>query len=288
MSRRGERVTEGLLCAAAYVAAAAILLILLFLVVFSTPLLREGGLGTLLGWSWRPDHEEYGVLTMVVGSLVLSGVALSIAFPLAIGTCLFVHGLGPPRLARVVFAVVSFMTSIPTVVYAFVAVLYLVPLVRRITAGSGFSVIAASFTLALLILPTIVLLVDASWRGLEPELRTTGAALGLNRTQVLLRLLLPASGPGLAVAAVLGFGRAIGDTMIALLVSGNAPQLPHSPGDSIRALTAHVALVFEVDTQSGLYHSIFACGLILLLTTASVNLAARRLGAGRTEVADAR
>jgi phosphate transport system permease protein len=270
----------GLLRAAAFAAGAAIVLILAFLAAFTLPLLQDGGLLRLLTWDWRPDRGQHGVLPMVVGSLLLATAAMLLALPLAIGVCLFVHGLGPRRLGRLLFAVVAFMTGIPTVVYAFVAVLYLVPLVRQLShgAGSGYSLLAAACTLALLVLPTLVLVIDASWRGIAPSLLQTGEALGLSRTQVLLHLVLPLSWRGLAVAAVLAFGRAIGDTMIALLVAGNAAQLPHSPLDPVRALTAHIALVFEVDTQSQLYWSIFACGLILLLVTAAVNLAARWLG----------
>lgn len=276
--RLREWALEAFMRAAAAFSVAAILAILLFLAYSASPLLK-GGLGEILRWEWRPHLGAYGILPMVVGSLCLSLLALGAAFPAAVGICLFAHGLGPPRLGRFVFAVISFMTSIPTVVYAFVSAILLVPLIRELSANtvSGYSLLAATVTLSVLILPTIVLLIDAWWRGLEPEMRMTGAALGLTRAQTLIWILLPLSSRALGIAAVLGFGRAVGDTMISLLVAGNAAQLPASPLDSVRTLTAHIALMSEVDTQSLLYHSIFACGLFLFALTALLNLTARRL-----------
>lgn len=268
--------------AMAWAVGAAFVLILLFLALFTLPLLLQGNLDELLTWTWRPRTGDYGILPMVVGSLVLATLALAIAFPLALGTCAFVHGLGPRWLARPVHAVLHFMTGIPTIVYAFASVIYLVPFARRLTEGSGYGLLAAALTLALLVLPTVALLIDAGFGAAAPGLRVTGAALGLKRSQQLVFVLLPLSRRALSAALALGFGRAIGDTMIALLVAGNAPQLPDSPTASFRVLTAHIALIFDVDTQSSLYRSIFACGLVLLLVTAAVHLTARQLAAPRT------
>jgi phosphate transport system permease protein len=170
------------------------------------------------------------------------------------------------------------MTSIPTIVYAFVSAVALVPLVRDVFAtGSGYSLLTATVVLAVLILPTIVLLIHAYWRGLGDSIPTTCAALGLTRAQQLFRVLVPLSGRGLSVAAILGLGRAIGDTMVALLLSGNAPQVPGSLLESMRTLTAHIAMTLQTDTESTAFLSVFAAGLILLLLTVGLNLAARFL-----------
>ena len=170
------------------------------------------------------------------------------------------------------------MTSIPTIVYAFVSAMVLVPLMRDLfTRGSGFSLIAAAIVLSVLILPTIVLLIHVHWQGMKSNLHIPCAVLGLSQSQEIFWVLIPASSRALAVAAILGFARAIGDTMISLLLAGNAPQLPDSFFDSVRTLTAHIALVVATDPESSAYHSVFACGLILLLLTAVLNLAARWL-----------
>ncbi|MBN1443030.1 MAG: ABC transporter permease subunit [Planctomycetes bacterium] len=267
---------EGSLLLAALASACAVLLILAFLVYFSLPLFRPGAIAGILSGRWQPVGGEFGILPMLAGSLLIASLALAIAFPLALGVCAFVQGLGPPALARPVLAAVHFMTSIPTIVYSFVSVILLVPALRSAFAGrGGFSILTASLVLSVLILPTIVLLVHASWSGLGPSVRMTCAALGLSRTQEIFRVLVPVSSRSLVVAAILALGRALGDTMVSLLLAGNSPQWPSSILDSARTLTAHIAMVLAVDSQSPAYLSIFSSGLILLLVTASLTLAVR-------------
>jgi phosphate transport system permease protein len=160
----------------------------------------------------------------------------------------------------------------------------LVPLVREgFGRGSGFCILSATLVLSVLILPTIVLLVHAQMRSVRAQTRPTCAALGLAARQEVLLVTLPLTVRGIVTAGILGFGRAIGDTMIALMVAGNAPQTPTSMFDSIRTLTAHIALVVATDSQSAMYRSIFAAGIILFIITAVVNLSARRLAGIMTE-----
>lgn len=276
--RRRKHLAEWLLGAAAVVSAAAVLGILLFLAWFCLPLLRGGA--DVWSWEWAPFRGRYGILTMVVGSLLLSLGALAVAFPVGIAISAFAHGLGPRVLGRFVLGVVYVMTGIPTIVYAFVSAMLLVPFVREgFAEGSGYSLLTAVPVLGALILPTVVLLVHAHWRGMGQELDVTTAAIGLSRTQALLYVILPLSKRGLLLAGILGFARAVGDTMIALVLSGNAAQVPSSPLDSVRALTAHVALFHSTDSQDPGYASIFAAGLILLLLTGILGLLARSLQA---------
>lgn len=274
--QRAERLVEHLLGAAAWISGAAVLAILAFLLWFSLPVLR--GEADIWTWDWRPFHGHYGILPMIVGSLALSVLALVLAFPLALGVCAFVHGLGPPRLGRLLLRCVHLMTGIPTIVYAFVSAMIMVPFVREVFAtGSGYSWLTASLVLSVLVLPTIVLLIHAHWLSMAPSLGLTCEALGLTRAQALRHVLVPLSRNGLLLAGIMGFARAIGDTMIALLLSGNAPQVPHGPLDAMRALTAHIALVHATDSQDAAYASIFAAGLLLLAMTGLLGIAARAL-----------
>ncbi|MEA3363158.1 MAG: ABC transporter permease subunit [Thermodesulfobacteriota bacterium] len=264
---------ETLLQSATIFSALIVLALFGFLVYFTLPLFADGQFSELFSVHWRPFHGEFGLLSMIVGTLVLAISALLIAYPVGLGICLFVHGLGPSWLARPVLLLIHGMTGVPTVVYGFVAVFLLVPLLRdNFSYGSGFSLLAASLTLSVLILPTVVLLINSQLQQVIPTLRVTAVALGISRVQELTRISLPAASYGLLAAAILGFGRAVGDTLIALMIAGNAAQIPESAFDSIRTLTAHIALVVATDSQSTIYHSLFACGLILFLTTASVNL----------------
>ncbi len=265
--------TEGLLRGAAIFSALIVLLLFGFLAYFTLPLFAEGQFVELFSTHWRPFYGEFGILPMLVGTLALAISALLFAYPVGLGICLFVHGVGPARLARPALILIHCMTGIPTVVYGFVAVFLLVPLLRNSFAhGTGFSLLAASLTLSIMILPTIVLLINSQLQQIVPTLRLTAAALGISRVQELSRISLPAASYGLLAAAILGFGRAVGDTLIALMVAGNAAQIPDSVFSSIRTLTTHIALVVATDSQSTTYHSLFAAGMILFLTTALINV----------------
>ncbi len=265
--------------ASACVSAAAVAAIFLFLIWFSLPLLNGETSAKLLTWDWRPFQGRFGILPMALDSLLLAVPALLLAFPVSIGVCCFAHGMGPPGPARLVLGVVKLMTGAPTVVYGFVGVFVLVPLLRGVfREGSGFCWLAAVIGLAVLILPTIVLMLHSQFMLVGPQVEITAAALGMTPAQRLLHLVIPASGRGFAAAAVLGFGRALGDTMIPLMLAGNAPQVPGSIFDSIRAMTAHIALVVAADSQSLAYLSLFACGVILFLGALLVNLGLHMLG----------
>lgn len=265
----------------ALLASCAVLALFGFLLYFCLPLLEPGALGDLLTTDWRPFQGSFGILPMAVGSLALALSAVPLAFPVAVGVCCFMHGAGPTRAGRVVLRTVQLMTSVPTVVYGFVAVFVLVPLLRNVFHhGSGFSWLAATLGLAVLILPTMILMIHGQFEVVEPRIRLTATALGLTRAQQLVHLVIPLSRRGFASALILGFGRAVGDTMIPLMLSGNAPQIPGSVFDSIRALTAHIALVVATDSQSLAYLSLFAAGLFLFVTTAGVTLGLRWIQGG--------
>ena len=122
-----------------------------FCSIFCLPLLHADVLGQLLDWSWKPFQGHFGILAMIAASFVLACSAMLLAFPLGAGICCFAHGMGPPRLARLVLRTIQLMTSVPTVVYGFVAVFVLVPLLRGVFHhGSGFSWLAALLGLAVL------------------------------------------------------------------------------------------------------------------------------------------
>ena len=265
-----------LLFLATAISALSVLAIFGFLLWFSLPVFRGDMLASLLSWHWRPLSGEFGILPMLVGSLCLSFSAMLLAYPLALGVCCFAHGAGPARAARPLMRVVRFMTSVPTVVYGLVSVFLLVPLIRNAFSGSGFSWLAAGLVLAVLVIPTIVLIIDARLSQVQAGIGLSAAALGLSPIQQLLRLTLPLSVRGLGVAAALGFGRAIGDTLIPLMLAGNAARPPHSLLDPLRTLTAHIALVVATDSQSLVYGSLFACGVVLFLVSLLINLGLRR------------
>jgi len=272
-----------LLCAG-LVSSLVVAAIFVFLIYFTMPIITQGELLKLMFSNWRPLAGEFGIFPMIVGSLCLGTSAILVAYPLGVGICCFAYSLGPRLLARWVMAIIDFMTSVPTVVYGFVSVFLLVPVVRQcFQHGTGFSWLSASVTLTVLVLPTIVLLIHTQLQQINPQMELTATALGMSKGQTLLWVILPQASRGLVAAGILGFCRALGDTIISLMLAGNAAQFPHSLLDSIRTLTAHIALVVATDVHSAAYHSLFLAGLVLLTISVFVNIAIRWI-VGRSTV----
>lgn len=260
-------------------------MVLLFLMIFAFAMpvfLRGGEGGGPFSWTWSPGQGRFGILPMAAGSLAMGVTAAVPGW--CMGVCLCCWLLSPDTGSRIglfrrlVGGMVRVMTAIPTVVYGFAAVFLLAPAIRRGLGGSGFSWLTASVMLSLLILPTVVLVLQA---GLAPRLQAVelpGRAMGLTRLQLLWHVVLPSSRATLLSAAVLGFGRAVGDTMLPLMLAGNAPVPPDSMLSSLRTLTAHMALVTSNEVGGAAYDSLFMAGLILLLVNAAVSLCLRRMG----------
>ncbi len=271
-----------LLRAAVCTALTGIALLFGMIAAFALPVLVDGSTGGPFSWTWLPSSGHFGILPMLCGSLLLSLSALLLAWPLALGICCRLYlGEGRPGqrgLTALLRGLVRGMTAIPTVVYGFAALFLLTPLIREgLDQGAGLCWLSAALVLALLILPTMVLVMEA---GLRPRLETlhlSAASLGLTRLQTLGFLALPSARRSLISAAVLGFGRAAGDTLVSLMLAGNAPQLPASLYESLRTLTAHMALVTANEVGGAAYNSLFAAGALLLVVNASISLLARRL-----------
>lgn len=259
------------------------LLLFFMLVAFSLPVFLHGGeSGGPFSWTWSPGSGHFGILPMAVSSLA---IGITAAIPgWGLGVCLCCWLLSPKTgmrqglLRTFTAALVRVMTAIPTVVYGFAAIFLLSPAIRRAFGGSGLSWLTASAMLSLLILPTVVLVLQA---GLAPRLQNlelSGCAMGMTRLQILWHVVLPSSRTTLLSAAILGFGRAVGDTMLPLMLAGNAPIPPASPLSSLRTLTAHMALVTSNEVGSAAYDSLFMAGLLLLLVNAVISLCLRRMG----------
>lgn len=275
-SVRISRFITSTLFVATTVSCIAVVAIFSFLLYFSFPLFSLTQLQHIFAWSWQPFEGNFGILPMIMGSVLLSVFSLVLSYPLSLGVCCYIHGSSHSFLRKGMLILVQFMTSIPTVIYGFVAVFLLVPFLRSFFRdGTGFSLLAAGLILSLLILPTIVLILHSQFSQIEPKIRLTAKALGMSETQKFIYIVFPNARKGMLTAVVLGFGRAVGDTLIPLMLAGNAVSQPESVLDSIRTLTAHIALVVATDSQSDTYLSLFACGLVLFSSTIAVNVGLR-------------
>lgn len=244
----------------------------------------------VFSWTWQPYEGRFGILPMLAGSLALSALAIALAWPLAL-LCVcwslprraasgVKNGPGAAFALKAFTGLIRLMAAVPTVVYGFAAVFLLTPLVREGLGGSGMCWLSASLMLTLLVLPTMVLVLEAGLGERLDRYSLGGLALGMTRAELLRRLVLPSARGTLCAAAVLGFGRAVGDTLLPLMLAGNAPQAPMALTDSVRALTAHMALVTANEVGGAAYGSLFVAGALLLLVNALVSLAAGRLAGG--------
>ena len=276
----GRNFLTHLASVAALLTGGAVLAVLVFLVVSAWPLLVSGDFLRLVVGSWRPFAVDasFGVGPMILVSILMAAGTTLLAFPAAVGLVAFAHGVGPRAWRKPVLNVIQFMASIPTVVYGFVAVIVLVPMIRDFfEKTTGFSLLAAVLTMALLVLPTMALLIDARLGRQDRQWATACLAMGMTHSQALEKVLFPQARTGLVSAVVMGFCRALGDTLVALMVAGNAARVPGSILDSVRSLTSHIALVLATDTFSPEYRSVAAAALVLFLLTSGLTMSVRHL-----------
>jgi len=281
MKRWFELVAERFFMLSALTCASVIVLILLFLVYMGLPAIKGAGLGQLLLTSWDPYRDSYGVYPMMITTGAVSLLSLAFAFPLSLGCSFLINAAASKQIARQLRHMLELMTGIPTVIYGFVGIFLLVPVLREFfQSGSGMSILAASMMLGIMVSPTMTLIFCDSFDSIPRPYLDAADALGASRIQRLYYVTLPAAKFGMLNGVVLSLGRAVGDTLISLMIAGNSVQTPGSVLDSARTLTAHIALVFAADYESPEFRSIFTCGLILylfiMLLTAVVRYVCRR------------
>jgi phosphate transport system permease protein len=284
MSRWRERVVEKTFLLAALISSSLTLLVLGFMAFMALPVLRGGGLYRLLTEPWAPQQGFYGIYPMVAGTVSISLLSLIFAFPLSLGCSFLISAIGPQTLRALFRRTVQMMTGIPTVIYGFVGIFLLVPVIREFFShGSGMCILSASLILGLLISPTMILFFCDSFDRVPRSYLDAAASLGADRVQTLLYVILPSARKGIGIGVLLAFGRAVGDTLVSLMIAGNSILTPGSLLGSVRTLTAHIALVIAADYESPEFRSIFTCGLVLYLFIALVILVVRRLAFRESE-----
>ena len=240
----------------------------------SLPALQEVGLFRILfGTDWYPSNDKFGILTMVVGSIVVTIVSLGIAVPLSLGAAVLLAEVAPPRVRAVVRPAVELLVGIPSVVFGLVGMVALAPLIADISGkGSGSSVLAASIVLAVMVLPTITSISEDSIRALPRTYKEGALALGATHWQTIWRVLVPSARRGIMAGAILGTGRAIGETMAMVMVIGNSPIFPTGLFSTARTLTGNIAV--EIAAAVGIHQSVlYVTGLVLFVLVMIINSA---------------
>jgi phosphate transport system permease protein len=222
--------------------------------------------GFLGGAEWLPTHKKvFGILPMIVGSLLACFGALLLGVPIAILCALFLAEFLPRKPAGIFRSGVELLAGIPSVVYGFFGLMVIVPLVKKtFSTASGSSLLSAIIVLAIMILPTIITVSEQCLRAVPRSRREASLALGASKMQTVIHVVLPHAKSGVIAAIILGFSRAVGETMAVILVAGNSTQFISSPLQGVRTLTATIAL--EMGYASGRHSNLlFAIGVVLLV-----------------------
>jgi len=238
--------------------------IIAFIVKEGLPVFQETSITEFLfGDTWRPQSSEFGILAMIVGSLAVTLGALIIAVPLGISGVILLAEVAPHKVRLILRPAIELLVGIPSVVYGLVGMVVLVPLIRNLFGGFGFSILAAAIVLAVMVLPTIISIGEDSLRAVPRTYKEGSLALGATHWQTIRRVLLPSARSGIIASIVLGMGRAIGETMAVIMVIGNSIKMPDSILDSARTLTGNIAVEinYAADTHR---QALFATGIVLL------------------------
>ncbi|MDP2306003.1 MAG: phosphate ABC transporter permease subunit PstC [Pseudomonadota bacterium] len=231
----------------------------------------------LFSSDWNPTSSSkaaYGVLGMVVSTIMVTMVAIAIAAPVGVGVAAWLAFVAPPRAREILKPILELLAAIPSVVVGFIGIVFVGPLIARVFhLGNGLNALNGALLLSVMALPTIISISEDAVRAVPKDYVQASLALGADRWQTLVRVVLPAAASGILAAVMLGMGRAIGETMTVLMATGNAIALPHGLFDSVRTLTATIAIELgEVPHGSRHYDMLFAVGLVLFLMTFAVNL----------------
>lgn len=256
-----------------------VLLIFIFLVREGLPVFFEVPADNLLGTHWYPTFDRFGTLPLILGSLLVTVIAVALALPLGVATAVFVREVVPGWMREILKPMIEVLAGIPSVVLGFFGMTMVAPVIRQLLgAPTGLTAFTGGLILAYMALPTIISVAEDALDAVPKSYRDAGLAMGATQWQTIWRVVVPAARSGIVTAVMLGMGRAIGETMAVMMVTGNAARMPvtlDSLFRPVRTMTATIAAEMgEVAQGSVHYHALFGIGILLFLITFIINLAA--------------
>jgi phosphate transport system permease protein len=284
--RHGEKVIAGLLGMCALLSVATTAGIVLALLGPTIEFFREQSMVEFFtGTTWSPLFADprYGVLPLVSATLVITVVALFVALPIGLSSAIYLSEYARPGVRKTLKPMLEVLAGIPTVVYGFFAISFVTPILQKVwlvgDPPSIFNAASAGLVMGIMIVPTIASLSEDAMTAVPDALRAGALAVGANKLQVTLRVVLPAALSGIVAAFVLGISRAIGETMIVLIAAGGTPNLSLDPAEAMQTMTAFIASAGLGDQPTGSsgYLTIFAVGSLLFTFTLVMNLLSIRL-----------
>jgi len=246
-------------------------LIFAFILVEGLPLFLKVGLKKIIfGFRWAPTKGYFGIFPMIISSFLVTIGALVIGAPMGLSCAIYLSEYSGKRMKMFLKPALELLAGIPSVVYGFLGVVYIVPLVRNYLGGSGFSLLATSIILGVMILPTIISISFDSITSVPRTYREGSFAMGATKWQTIYRVVIPSAKSGILASFILGMGRAIGETMAVIMIAGNALKIPLSILDPLRTLTGNIALELAYATGDH-RQSLFSTGVVLLVIIMILN-----------------
>lgn len=279
-----EKAAQGIFALCAFIAILAVVSITVYMIINGTPALFHVGIKEILfGTGWQPTakNPSYGILYVILTSIVGTVLAVLLGVPIGLLTAVFLAETAPRKLAAVVKPAVELLAGIPSVIYGLLGLMILNPLMYKLELflfkGSethqftgGANLFSAVLVLAVMILPTVINISESALRAVPASLKSASLALGASEIQTIFKVMIPAAKSGIITAIVLGVGRAIGEAMAITLVSGSSVNMP-LPFNSVRFLTT--AIVAEMGYAAGLHRQVlFTIGLVLFVFIMIINI----------------
>ncbi|MHB8088516.1 MAG: phosphate ABC transporter permease subunit PstC [Anaerolineaceae bacterium] len=254
-------------------------LILVFLLKEGLPALKDVPLVSIFSVRWYPIEGLFGILPLIFGTLLVTLSATLIALPFGLGTAIFISEVAPRWVKEILKPIVEILAGIPSVVLGFIGILVIVPFFRKfLDLPTGLTAFTGAVLLGLIAIPTIVSVAEDALNTVPPGYRQAGLALGATRWQTIWGVTVPAAKTGILTAVMLGIGRALGETMAVMMVTGNAPVMPSGLNaifEPARTMTATIASEMgEVATGSQHYQVLFLIGILLFVFSLVINIIA--------------
>ena len=254
-------------------------LIVVFLFREGVPIFREVSIHNFLfGKEWYPTYDppEYGIWPLIVGSLVVTVLSSLIAVPLGVLSAIFIAEIAPVAIRDFLKSAIELLAGLPSVVLGFFGMVVLAPWMQEaLDLPTGLNIVNASFMLAIMAIPTISSISEDALYAVGKEFKEASYALGATRYETITRVIVPTALSGISAAVILGMARAIGETMVVLMVAGGAAAMPEGLFDPVRPMPASIAAAMgEAPFRSGHYHALFATGIVLFFLTLFFNLIA--------------
>ncbi len=272
MQKVKEGIMHALFLICACVSILAVVLICVYLFASGVPAIGEIGVTDFLfGIKWKPSSGYYGIFPMIIGSILVTGIAVVIGVPIGILCAVFMSHYCPKKLYRFVKPAINLLAGIPSIVYGFFGLVVIVPIMKELFGGSGKSLLTAGILLGIMILPTVIKTTESSLNAVPKSYYEGALALGATHERSVFFASLPAAKSGILAAIILGVGRAIGETMAVILVAGNQTVIPKSITSGIRTMTSNI--VMEMGYAGGLHReALIATGVVLFVFILIINL----------------